>query len=62
MESAYQRRNVSREPIKHDSNRFLAYSRLRPRPASNPRISEEPPRAEAIDARLATVYDKMKCK
>ena len=60
MESQYQRRTSSREPIRGDSNRFLTYSRLRPRPASNPRTPEDPPRATAIDARLATVYDKMK--
>lgn len=59
MDSQYQRRSASREPAKADSNRFLAYSRLRPRPSSNPRNAEEP-RATAIDARLATVYDKIK--
>lgn len=62
MESPYQRRNNTKDPSRTDSNRFLAYSRLRPRPSSNSRNSENPPRSTAVDARLATVYDKMKSK
>ena len=59
MESPYHRRNASKDPSRSDSNRFLAYSRLRPR--SNPRVAEDP-RPSGIDARIATVYDKMKSK
>ena len=60
MESAYPRRNASKEGPRNEPNRFIAYSRLHPRAISNPRQTEELPRASAIDARLATVYDKMK--
>ena len=61
MESVYQRRNASKEPLKTDSNRFLDYPRSGPRYISSQRAAEEVPRSKAIDARLATVYDKMKC-
>jgi hypothetical protein len=61
MDRAIPKRAPSREG-RSDSNRFLTYSRLHPRPLSNQRGSEENAKASEIDARLATVYDKMKSK
>lgn len=61
MERGQSKRTSSREPASRtDSNRFLAYSRLHPRTLSSQRSADEPAKVPAIDARLATVYDKMK--
>lgn len=61
MDRGNQKRTPSREG-RSDSNRFLSYSRLHPSPLPNQRGVEERPKATEIDARLATVYDKMKSK
>ncbi|OMJ83670.1 hypothetical protein SteCoe_15338 [Stentor coeruleus] len=60
MESAYQERDLLKESCYNDSNRFLTFSRVQLATRYDGQLVDEPLRASAVDARLATVNDKMK--